>query len=564
MRCARMVVSLVALIGVCALAAPVFAIGAGATAGRRVEGQKGAAPPADGQQSGDEQSAQETQSGAQGHDDASRISDEYVPLLVDGALSRPKPILELGTPFLGSGHIRPGFTMPGGAVWQPSFLLFGSYRTALSVTDNDELTQTQWANRLDVFGNLYLSGTERVVFGIRPMDQTVDGVQRFTGYTELSPDPFEASGWDNELNFNWDTVTHLFFEGDFQELFPSLDVEDRHALDFGFSVGRQPINFQEGLLINDFIDALGITRNNLKPSGTANLRITGLWAWNQINRNTPTTPLATRNLEAEQSWLLGVFTETDFRATTMAIDAIYVRGGSFLLPVSAVPVVSGTENAVPGATEIAVPATDGIYLGFSLVQRIKTINTALRVVGSAPVGEETPADDSLELGNPASAGAVIFSEISWTPHHGHNLFYLNSFWAIDEYRAAALDPLIPGPLARTGILFSGVGLGNYAAALSPTADEAVGAVFGHQMFFAHGRQQLLLEGGGRYSTRTCADDESGCPAQALAAGARYQIAAGRRSVFVIDGYVAYDELRGTRMQDNLLRLGSRVELLIKF
>jgi len=498
---------------------------------------------------------------AQDHDTSgSRISDEHVPLLVDGALSRPKPILELGAPFLGSGHIPSGFTMPGGAVWQPSFLLFGTYRTGLSVSDDDEQTTTQWANRLDLFGNLYLTQTERVVFGVRPLDQTVDGVRRFSGYTHRSPDPFDEGGWGGELNFDWDTVTHLFFEGDFQELFPNLDSEDRHALDLGFSVGRQPINFQEGLLINDFVDSVGITRNNLKPRGTVNLRITGLWAWGGINRNTPTTPFVTRNLEAERSWLVGLFTETDFRSTTMAIDAMFVRGGNFVAPASDFPAA----NVVPGTTEISVPASDGAYLGVSFVQRISTINTAIRLVGSLPVGERTPADNLLEIGDPATGGAVIFSENSWTPHHGHNLFYVNGFWAFDEYRAAALDPLVPGPLARTGILFSGVGLGNYGAALSPTADDAAGAAFGHQMFFAHGRQQLLLEAGGRYSTRTCADDEAGCPAQSGAFGGRYQFAAGRRGVFVIDGYVAYDRLRGERTGDSRIRIGSRFELLIKF
>lgn len=539
MGCSRTIAPLVVLVGASLVAVPALAAGA--------------------QGAGGQQGEQKQQTEAERHgDDASRITDEHIPLLVEGALTRPRPILELGAPFLGSGPLRPGFTMPGGAVWQPSFMLFGNYRSAISVTDNGELTTTQWANRLDLFGNLYLTGTERFVIGIRPMDRTVNGVQRFSGYTGLSPDPLDAGGWSNELNFNWDTVTHLFFEGDFQELFPNLDIEDRHPLDFGFSVGRQPINFQEGLLINDFIDAVGITRNNLKPGGTANLRITGLWAWNGINRNTPTTPFVTRNLEAEHSWLVGVFTETDFRATTMAIDALFVRGGTFVSSGSPQP------TAADSPAEIAVPATDGIYVGVSFVQRIKAINTAFRVVGSAPVGEETAADNPLEIGNAAATGAVIFSEISWTPHHGQNLFYLNGFWALDEYRAAALDPLVPGPLARTGILFSGVGLGNYAAALSPTADEAVGAVFGHQIFFAHGRRQLLLEGGGKYSTSSCAGDERGCAAQSVAAGARYQIAAGRRGVFVFDGYVAYDQLRGVRPQDSLLRLGSRVELLIKF
>ena len=215
----------------------------------------------------------------------SRLSDQAIPLT--RLPNRPKPLLELGSPFLGTGRIRRGFQLPTGAVWQPSFLLFGTFRSGLSVFDDDRTRTTQWANRLDLFGNLYLSGTERLVFGIRPMDKTGEDEGRvFSGYTSLSPDPGDLSGFNNGFNFDFDSLTHLFFEGDFGEIFPGLDPEETRALDFGFSVGRQPIRFQEGLLINDFVDSVGITRNNLRPKGTVNLRITGLFAWNQINRNT--------------------------------------------------------------------------------------------------------------------------------------------------------------------------------------------------------------------------------------------------------------------------------------
>ena len=57
---------------------------------------------------------------------ASGLSDEYVPLQLDAVPDRPKPLLELGPPFLGTGEIGPGFTLPGGAVWRPSFLLLGA------------------------------------------------------------------------------------------------------------------------------------------------------------------------------------------------------------------------------------------------------------------------------------------------------------------------------------------------------------------------------------------------------------------------------------------------------
>ena len=481
----------------------------------------------------------------------SRITDEYIPLFIDGFPQRPKPLIELGQPFLGTGNIGSGFTIPGGAVWTPSFVAFGTFRTGLSVVDSDAsagVRTTQWANRLDFFGNLSLTGSERFVFGLRPLDQTVEGRRLFSGYSASTPGDGD---YVDQLNFDWDTVSHLFFEGEFGELFPNLDDDDRRALDFGFSVGRQPISFQEGLLINDSIDAVGITRNNFKPGSAANLRFTGLYSWNEVNRNTPSASGAMRNLEAESAHLLGGFTEIDWRPMTVAIDVIYVRGGEF------------------GSPSGRVLAGDGLYTGFSVVGRpgAGSFNTALRVVTSIPLGDETPEGNLFGITNPASRGTLVFAETSWTPHHTQNFFYANGFYAVDDYRAAALDPTVSGPLARAGILFEGAGLGEVPGALSPTAHDVAGGAFGHQRFFGRlgFRQQLLFEGGGRYSTEDCPSATSVCGAHQVAGGARYQIAVGRRGVIRVDGFAVRESLRGVAADgDSVVTVGTRAELLVRF
>ncbi|HSR51800.1 MAG TPA: hypothetical protein VLV83_13305 [Acidobacteriota bacterium] len=509
---------------------------------------RGPTSAGDGNQDGDPEDADHDHAT---HDSHSRLSDQPIPLaqLPD----RPKPLLELGTPFLGTGRIGRGFRLPGGAVWQPSFLLFGSFRSGLSHFDDDRVGTTQWANRLDLFGNLYLSGTERLVFGLRPLDETVDdGTRQFTGGQWFSPDPNDRGGGVEGFNFDWDTVTHLFFEGEIGEIFPNLDPEERGSFDIGFSVGRQPINFQEGLLVNDFLDAVGITRNNLKPGGTVNLRVTGLYAWNQINRNTPSGDALIRNREADGARLFGLFTEVDWRVSTVAVDLIYLNGGTF----------RGTPQ-VPD-----VEAGDAIYTGVSFVQRFGNLNSSFRVLGSIPLGDRTPDNNPLDISDPAGGGALFFSEISWTPHHSHDFIYVNGFAAFDRYRAAALDPTIPGPLARAGFLFAGPGLGNFPGALSPTAEDVVGGAVGYQKFLDRTRQQLLVEAGGRLSTSGCGGSQDDCGSHSLAGGARYQIAIGRRSVLVLDGYVSWENLRGASQadfgQDSRLRLGSRIEWLLKF
>ena len=505
-----------------------------------------------------------------GHDDGehedSRITDHYIPLQLEGFPRRPKPLLELGPPFLGTGRIGRGISIPGGAVWTPSFLLFGTLRSGFGTLDYGETRSSRWANRLDLFGNLSLTGTERVVIGLRPTHQRVRvgpgepfGALRFTGYAS----PSSGTGsFSNQLNFDWSTLTHLFFEGDLGEMFPNLDVDDRRGLDLGISIGRQPINFQEGLLVNDFIDAVGVTRNNLRPGGAVNLRFTGLYGWNEITRHSrirdPDPKDAYSPLNSDTgAHLFGGFTEIDWRSTTTAFDVVYVRGGALGTPFG---------------------AADGLYTGVSLVGRPGSgaFNTSLRVVTSMPLGDglstPSPVDattaDLFGISNPASRGTLMFSEVSWTPHHSYNFFYANGFFAHGAYRPAALDVFISGPLARAGILFAGSELGD-AGALMPTATDAAGGAFGHQMFFAGTRQQLLFEAAARYSTAECGSALAPCEPHQFAGGVRYQAAVGRRGVLVLDAFVARDSLRDlsvieTPRRDSHRRVGGRAEFVVKF
>jgi len=269
------------------------------------------------------QSSQENQSEEQDEKSKhSRITDKVLPLQLENFPERPKPILELGEPLLESGTLTHGFKLPTGAVWQPSFIVWGTYRTALQTFGNDIDLVSEWANRFDLFGNLYLTFTERIVIGIRPLDNR----GKFTGYTFTAPDTLISNGRGFEEEFNGILRT-LFFEGDFGELFPFLDKEDKRGLDFGLSVGRQPIRFQDGMLIDDNLDALGISKINIKPPGMVNYRTTLIWGWNEINRsNLP--------FDDNSASLFGWFNEIDWRASTVAFDVIYINA-------------SGSNNSLP-------------------------------------------------------------------------------------------------------------------------------------------------------------------------------------------------------------------------
>lgn len=470
-------------------------------------GAYAAEPPVDGPDSPGETTGAEPPQGAEetteaGHS-SSRLTDERIPLQVDAVPQRPDFLVELGNPYLGTGRIKPGFELPTGAVWQPSFIVFGTLRSAVQSFNDGPDERTEWANRLDLFGNLQLSGSERVVIGFRNLDRQ----GRFSGYV-FEPDVGDPT--IEEFNSN---IQSFFFEGDFGEIFPNLDREDFGRTDIGFSIGRQPLLFQEGMLINDSVDGLGVTRNTLLPRNTSNFRITFFLGLDDIDRNL---------VEDESATMLAILTSTDRRRSTIDVDLAWVGG-----------------DALTG---------DLTVLGVSAVQRLGKTNTSFRVLGSFTDGPETAF---------ATDGVLVFSELSWTPAHTHDLLYLNSFAAFDRYSPAASDPAVGGPLGRAGITFAAVGLGRYGAPLSSTAHDVAGIALGYQKFLGHGtRRQLVAELGARAGTASGSEDSA-------AFSLRYQAAAGRRVVWVVDAFGGTREGPGTAGEDETL-WGGRLEFQLKF
>ena len=162
------------------------------------------------------------------------LKDEVVKFKSVGDIpSRPELFLELGDPFLDTGKLDAGFEVPViGAVWQPRLWSYFINRTTVQTFDNGtpgRLRDTEIANRMDLYANLQLTGTEKILLGLRPFDNNQPG--RFTRYT------FDGSNEDvnNELNLDVET---LFFEGDIGSLFPNLDRVGMKPVDFGFSIGR--------------------------------------------------------------------------------------------------------------------------------------------------------------------------------------------------------------------------------------------------------------------------------------------------------------------------------------
>ena len=430
------------------------------------------------------------------------LKDEYIPFQTEksdkekiGQLpERPKLAVEWGNGFLDTGNLHPGFEIPViGAVWQPRLWAYAINRTAFQSFEDGRSgreRETEIANRLDIFANLQLTGTEKVLLGIRPTDN--NRPDRFTRYT------FDGAseGFNEEYGFNVET---LFFEGDLGSVFPFLDQKGTRPLDLGFTVGRQPVIFQEGILINDTVDAVGFIRNNIPFPGTSNLRVSGMWGWNRLDRNDFGRDPGRENM-------YGLFVAADTHLSTYNFDMIYVDD----------------ENN-----------GDGLYFGASAIQRVPALggmSTAFRINSSFALEDEIP-------GNVVGTGTLITAELSKTVKQSDDIVYFNSFLGIGNFTQAGREAVVGGPLANTGILFASPNLSTYGAELDPfTSDSVIGGAVGYQAFWDNKRRNLILEAAARH-------DLSGEGVDSLGLGFQLQQAVGRHVQLQFESYYAFVEDR---------------------
>ena len=461
-------------------------------------------------------------------EDKNRFSDQPAPLRLEGFPKRPALILELGDRFLSTGNLQRGFTLPTGAVWSPSLWVFGTMRSSLQTFQPGSRAPadtriTEWVNRLDLFANLQLAATERILIGFRPLEENTSPPD-FTGYQfrPVNPNTPGNATRAGKGRFSASSTTPriLFFEGEFGEIFPNLDDADRLNLDYSVAVGRQPLTLQDGLLVSDdSIDMVSITRNSLNIPGGTTLRVSGYYAWDQIERGDNQRDFGAR--------IFGINAAADFPVITVDADLIYVRSER-----------RGLAAARTGG--------DGLFAGIGFNQRIGKLNTVFRANTSIALDGETRS---------VRNGSLLFAEFSVTPDYGHDLVYFNVFWGIDEFTSAVRAPTAGGPLGRLGILNAAVGLGRYGAPLSNFADNAAGGALGYQMFFGElRRRQLILEVGTRAPTRpaTLLRQET-----ASGLGARLQQAIGRRTILILDAFAVTRK----NASDSY---GSRIEFLVKF
>jgi hypothetical protein len=422
------------------------------------------------------------------------VPTEPAPLLGVGQLpERPPPLVELGSGFLSTGPLTPGFELPGGAVWQPRLWVFGDMTTAVqSFSTGTGQHVNEWANRLDLYGNLQLTGTERILIGLQPLNHDESG--GYSGWRFNS-----NTGPGGGQNFTNGNIRTLFLEGDLGSTFPDLDRKGLLPLDFGYTIGRQPLTYQNGELINDSVTAVGLVRNSIHLPYTSNVLISGFYGWDHVQRaNRPIIP------GQAQPTMEGIDSSTEALSSTFNVDVMRVNDIS----------TYGSTLYVGAADVTAVDL-------FSSTQ----LNTTLRVNSSIPDGKETAVSTS---------GTLVSLESSFNPHSSDDLVYFNPYLAIGNFTQAAVDPVNPGPLGGLGILYAAYGIGTAISPLNSAANNAVGFALGYEAFWDRHKRSLTLEYGLR-------DQTAHADFTAQGVGARFQQSFAARWLAEIDTTYTWQE-----------------------
>jgi len=429
------------------------------------------------------------------------FSDEHIQLRPPSDTgTRPALIYEGGDLFLGVGDLYEGFETPWGAVWQPQLWVFGTMRSSLHMFDNGgaNSTASEWANRLDLYANVQLTGTEKFIIGVRPLDKNEP--------SKFSRVSFNDNRGDGQSEFNMDIRT-MFFEGDLGSLFPTLDPEGATWRDFGFSVGRQLLQFQEGIMLNDEVDAVALIRNNIHLPGVPGFRSSFVWGWNDLGRSD-----AERDDRAD---MFGLFNSLDTQKTYWNLDFVYVND----------------EEA----------AGDSYHVGISAIQRIGLWSTAFRVNSS--FAED---NNSAEAGT----GTLLSAEFSFTPFKSDDIVYMNPFVAAGNFTQVGREPVVGGPLGALGILFASPSIGNFGSELISFANDVAGFAAGYQAFWNDHRTSLTLEVAGR-------KDISGDRFDDIAFGYEFRQRLAQRIQLQVDSHYTVQEKRSDGY-------GLRTEILYQF
>ena len=402
-----------------------------------------------------------------------------------------RPLLELGRPWYQLGQLSPGSSILGfHNNVNPQFLIFGDYRQAIASNRVGGDSTSQVAFELNTIWNLFITSTERVVWGVAPFD---NGVQNTRW-------DFDADRFEFETDFDFDFG---YFEGDLGAIAGGITGQTL-PFDAPFAIGLTPILIQNGVWLNDAVEGLFFTipaRNSAKL-GISNMDISFGYVWDEIS-----SAAFADDDSAAKAYLIYSFIEA--LNGYIEIDYAFLEDRTF---------------------------EDRSYhnIGLAYTRRFGNfISHSTRVIANA--GQEA-VDQTAD-------GLLLLSENSLITSNPYTVIpYFNMFAGFDMPQSVAGDQ----QLVNTGILFESDGLTGYPT-LDPTANDTFGGAIGLNLLAQDFSQQLILEAAAVFR-----GDDSDLAGDQYGLGFRYQIPLSNSWIFRTDGMLGFfrgtDDANGIRME----------------
>ena len=404
-----------------------------------------------------------------------------------------RPLLELGKPWYQLGQISPGSSLLGfHNNINPQFLIFGDFRQAIASNRTGGDTSSLMAWELNTIWNLFITSTERVVWGVSPFDN---------GAANTRWD-FDNDRVEIETDFDFDFG---YLEGDLGAITGGFTGETL-PFDAPFAIGLTPILIQNGVWLNDAVEGLFFTipaRNSAKL-GISNMDISFGYIWDEINSNA-----FAGDKNAAKAYLIYTFIEA--LNGYLEIDYAFLEDRNFI---------------------------DRSYhnIGLAYSRRFGNfISHSTRVIANA--GQEVSS------GSQTADGVLLLSENSLITSNPYTVIpYFNMFAGFDTPQSVAGNQ----QLINTGILFESDGMTGYPT-LDATGNDTFGGAIGLNLLAQDFSQQLIMEFATvfRGDDTTLAGDQYGL-------GLRYQIPLSNSWIFRTDGMYGFlrgsDDVMGARVE----------------
>ena len=404
-----------------------------------------------------------------------------------------RPLLELGQPWYQLGQLSPGKSFLGKHNnVNPQLIVFGDHRTAYAsnTVNGDNTSQIAW--ELNTFWSLFVTGTERIVWGVSPFDNG-GGNTRWL----LDDDRFEFEG-DFDFDFG-------YLEGDLGAITGGF-IGETLPFDLPFAAGLTPIFIQNGIWINDALEGIFFTApaRNSPLLNISNFDITFAYVYDQIDSDA---------FEGDNS-------AAKAYAAFAFIEAL---NGYFEIDYAFLEDRSDRDRSYHN-------------IGLAFTRRFgRFISHSSRVI--ANTGQD------VAFGDQTADGVLLLSENSLITRNPYTVIpYFNFFAGFDTPQSFAGDQ----ELVNTGILFESDGLTGYPT-LDARAQDTFGYAVGLNLLAQDFSQQLILE-----TAAVFRNDDSDLAGDQYGVGMRYQLPLSNSWIFRTDAMYGFfrgdDDDFGTRVE----------------